>query len=130
MSTIDKEYLEQLNKAYLVSSSQFDKQILVIASGALGISFAFIKDIVKISVAECNWLIITSWSLFSLLILMSIISHYTSMKAINIRIRNLENNNDKVSEIFNKLTKILNVLMLVFLFLGLGFLIVFIGINI
>ena len=34
----DFTYLEQLNKTYVESSSQFDKQVLFIASGALGIS--------------------------------------------------------------------------------------------
>lgn len=49
-------YLEQLNKAYKESSSQFDKQVLFIASGAFGISLAFIKDIVKLDVATNNHL--------------------------------------------------------------------------
>jgi len=49
----DKPYYEQLSKAYFESSVQFDKQILFIASGALGISFTFINDIVDLNCA--NW---------------------------------------------------------------------------
>ena len=47
MDNDDKTYYEVLSKAYHESSVQFDKQILFISSGALGLSFTFIKDIVK-----------------------------------------------------------------------------------
>lgn len=82
-------YLEQLNKAYIESSSQFDKQILFIASGALGVSLAFIKDIVKLDIATNKNLLLLSWIFFGAVILICILSHYTSLKAINFKIENL-----------------------------------------
>ena len=83
MNEEDKEYLQELRKGYIESSSQFDKQLLFFASGALGLSFAFIKDIVKLDVATHKCILITSWILFGAVIILSIISHYTSLKAIN-----------------------------------------------
>ena len=123
-------YLEQLNKAYIESSSQFDKQILFIASGALGISLAFIKDIVKLDIATSKNLLLLSWIFFGAVILICILSHYTSLKAINFKIENLYQKKDKTSKLFDFFTKLFNILMILFLAAGLILLFVFIGINI
>lgn len=130
MNEEDKEYWQQLNKAYIESSSQFDKQLLFFASGALGLSFAFIKDIVKLDVATNKSILVTAWSLFGIVIILSIISHYTSLKAINTKIKNLNAKVDNDSKKMNAFTKWLNILMIVFLALGLILLTVFISINI
>ncbi len=130
MQEEDKEYWQQLNKAYIESSSQFDKQVLFFASGALALSFAFIKDIVKLSVATNKWLLISSWAFFGAVIFFSIISHYTSLKAINKKIHNLNASEDKGSKKLNCLTKWFNILMIVFLAMGLLLLTVFVAINI
>jgi hypothetical protein len=130
MQEEDKEYWQQLNKAYIESSSQFDKQVLFFASGALGLSFAFIKDIVKLNVSAHKWLLISSWSLLAAVILLSILSHYTSLKAINRKIHNLNVNDDKSSMKLDGYTKWFNIIMMVFLGLGLIFLTVFVAINI
>lgn len=123
-------YLEQLNKAYIESSSQFDKQILYIASGALGISLAFIKDIVKLDVATNKVLLLLAWIFFGAVILLCILSHYTSLKAINYRIENLYQKKDKISKRFDWWTRTFNILMMLFLATGLILLFVFIGLNI
>lgn len=130
MKDDDKEYWQQLNKAYIESSSQFDKQVLFLASGSLGISFAFIKDIVKLPEAINKWLLISAWALFGAVILLSIISHYTSLKAINKKIHNLNTKEDNDSGKLNKVTKWLNILMIFFLALALIFLTIFLGINV
>lgn len=126
----NKAFLEQLNKAYFESSSQFDKQVLFIASGALGISLAFVKDIVKLDKSVYKSTLLLSWIFFGIVILISIISHYTSLKAINSKIENINVIEDKESKKFNNYTKWFNILMIVFLSLGLIFLNIFIGINI
>ena len=125
----NKEYLDLLNKFYLESSSQFDKQLLFVASGALGLSLAFIKDIVVLSKATNKALLLLSWISFGLVILINVISHYTSLKAINYKIENINKRNDKLSKKFNSVTKYFNVMMIVFLALGLALLNIFIGIN-
>ena len=57
MKEEDKTYYEVLSKAYHESSVQFDKQILFISSGAFGLSFTFIKGIVKLDKAEYQWVL-------------------------------------------------------------------------
>lgn len=130
MKEDDKEYWQQLSKLYTESSTQFDKQLLYIASGAFGISFAFLKDIVKITDSVCKCYLIAAWSAFSLVILFSIISHFTSMKAINRRMKYLQNEKEDNSKVFNVITKTLNISMIILLAAGLIFLTVFVAINI
>lgn len=125
-----ESYLEQLNKAYIESSSQFDKQVLFIASGTLGISLAFIKDVVKLNVATNKVLLLLAWIFFGAVILICILSHYTSLKAINYKIENLYQKKDKTSKRFDFWTQTFNILMMIFLATGLILLFVFIGINI
>lgn len=130
MKEEDKEYLDLLNKVYFESSTQFDKQLLFVASGALGLSLAFIKDIIVLSKATNKELLLLSWISFGLVILINVISHYTSLKAINYKIENINKKRDRFSQSFNSVTKYFNIMMIVFLASGLVLLIVFIGINI
>lgn len=130
MADNEEQYLEQLNKAYIESSSQFDKQVLFIASGALGISLAFIKDIVKLDVATNKVLLLLAWIFFGAVILICILSHYTSLKAINFKIENLYQKRDKISKRFDWWTRTFNIFMILFLATGLVLLFIFIGINI
>ena len=130
MKESDKEYWQQLNKAFLESSSQFDKQILVFASGAFGLSFAFITDIVQLSMAINKWMLISAWSSFGVVVILSILSHYTSLKAINHKIQNLTSKDDTIAKRLNDCTKWLNIMMIVFLTSGLILLTLFVAINI
>jgi len=130
MKKEDKTYYEILNKAYFESSAQFDKQILFISSGALGLSFTFIKDIVELETAICKGLLLVSWILFSIVILMSLFSHYTSKQAINTQIENIEDEKNNKANFLNSITKLLNISMIISIVLGLISLILFIIINI
>ncbi len=130
MNEEKKSYLEQLNKIFVESSSQFDKQVLYVASGALGISLAFIKDIVHLDCATNKVLILLSWISFGAVILFCVLSHFTSLKAAKSLIENIEKESDNTSKSFDCLTQLLNILMILFLATGLILLFVFIGINI
>lgn len=125
----DKPYYEQLSKAYFESSVQFDKQILFIASGALGISFTFINDIVDLNCANWKALLFISWILFLLVILFSLLSHYFSKQAINFKMKNIDKENDKESDKQNSRVVVLNKLMIAFNILGLLGLLSFVFIN-
>lgn len=129
MNKDDKAYYEQLSKAYFESSVQFDKQILFIASGALGISFTFINDIVDLDCASWKPLLFTSWMLFSLVILFSLLSHYFSKQAINLKMQNIGYENDNESKTQNNRVALLNKLMIAFNMLGLFSLLSFVFIN-
>ena len=45
----------------LSNSEKFDNAILTLSTGALGISLAFIKDIVPLKIAQNLWLLKASW---------------------------------------------------------------------
>lgn len=130
MEEEDKAYYEQLSKAYFESSVQFDKQILFIASGALGISFTFINDIIDLSCSVWKGILFTSWILFALVILFSLLSHYYSKQAINNKMENIEKENHTQSGKLNDKVVLLNKLMIAFNILGLFTLLIFIYINI
>jgi len=86
----DKKLQHELLK---YSIQQFDKNVIYIASGALIISFAFLKEIITdISCAEHkNWLI-TSWMIFAIVIFISLLAHWISSlaQAWDIKNENLE----------------------------------------
>ena len=67
----------------LSNAEQFDKAVLTLSSGALGISLAFIKDIVPIDKAQCVTLLIVSWGFFASAIISTVVSFFASQLAIN-----------------------------------------------
>ncbi|MFW5804746.1 MAG: hypothetical protein ACOCWG_05905 [bacterium] len=116
------------------STEQFDKNILFIASGGLGVSFAFIKDIVpnlETAVHKCN--LISSWYLFAGVIFISLVNHNISM-LMGAWAR--KNSFLKDDEFNNKITKknwiirILNWVTIVGILIGAILLIRFINANI
>lgn len=109
------------------SSDQFDKQLLTISSGALGISLAFVKDIVPVKEAQEMAVLFFSWMSFLLCILLTASSFLFSMQAQRLRIEHLRFFYlDKKNEYFDKKTIYMHLLDwcrylgIVFLLLGLG----------
>ena len=111
-----KEYRNQLIDAEQKAQDNFDKTVLSLSSGALGISFVFLKDIVgdtptNISLLMVAWI---SWALSSTSVL---ISFYMSHKALRHAIKQVDANKireehpgswyDKVTGFFNGLGLIL-----------------------
>jgi len=127
---IDKEHYNQLFELYKESGAQFDKQILYIASGALGLTMTFISDVVSLACAQHKFLLSVLWSLLTLIILISLLSHYLSLKAMNHRMQNLYKKKDKNSKILNTWVEGLNIAMLVGLPIGIALIILFISLNI
>jgi heme exporter protein D len=66
----------------------FDKSMLTLSSGALGVSLAFIKDIVPLGTADWICLLKISWGAFALCILTTVVSFQFSIAALKDR-RNL-----------------------------------------
>jgi hypothetical protein len=72
------------------SSDEFDKNLLTFSSGALGLSLAFIKDIVPLKNASNMWLLYCSWFALVLCIMATIFSYPLSMKALDKHLIHLE----------------------------------------
>lgn len=82
-------YLEErkiLIEALREGSRTFDKAILTLASGSFGFSIAFIKDIVPNPLSNTLWLLGCSWVLFSLSIIIILLSFIFSQNACKAQI--------------------------------------------
>lgn len=73
----------ELYKRQLSNAENFDKSVLTYSSAGLGFSLAFLKDFLPIASAKWGWLLYGSWALFTLAIVITIISYITSQCGIN-----------------------------------------------
>src|SRR6266404_1798749 len=71
------------------SSDDFDKYILTLSSGALGLSLSFIKEIVPLGTAVWRSMLYFSWGCFGLCILLTILSYQFGILAQKEHLRNL-----------------------------------------
>lgn len=125
-------YEDSIDKTRDYSIEQFDKNIMFIASGALGISFAFIKDIVNLPNAICTNQLMWAWGTFATVICLSLIGHFISMQGHSWAAAHQHLEDD----VYNKRVKqwslpirILNVSMILAIFIGTLLLISFINNN-
>jgi hypothetical protein len=115
----------------------FDKYILTLSSGALGLSLAFIKIIKSINPGSEFWLV-AAWVLFSLSTLSTLISFLTSQIACRKQVDILEASffpEDKKKETsesnhYSTATGILNITSITLLILGVSVFIIFATQNI
>jgi hypothetical protein len=132
MTEEDKNYEQQQYNALNYSNEQFDKSVIFIASGALGISFAFIEKVIPdIENALCSNLLIISWSIFAGVIFISLVAHFISMCAIRWSINNYQKSNyENGRRNRNIIIRTINVFMIIGILAGLGTLIYFVKSNI
>jgi hypothetical protein len=129
----DDGYIQQQYEALKYSNEQFDKNVLFIASGALGISFAFIDKIIPdLANAINSSLLIKSWYFFAGVIFISLVAHFISIMANRWAIMHDDNeqNYDKVRNRWNLTLRTINILMIIGLLLGIVMLIRFVNFNI
>lgn len=73
---------EQVKSDIDSSTDSFDKSMLTLSSGALGVSLAFIKDIVPLGQAAWIFLLLASWIAFALCIVTTVVSFQFSIAAL------------------------------------------------
>ena len=124
---------KQLIDAERNTAQQFDKAILTLASGALGLSITFIKQIAPHPKSQSIYFLIVAWVLFSFSILSTLISFLISQAACR---RQREILDQDISEKEHKInnnaadwTNRLNYLSIAFFILGIVFLIIFSAVN-
>lgn len=74
---------DDLLKRQLSNSENADRAVLTVSTAALGFSLAFLKDVVPLAAADQLWLLYVSWLCFTLAIIITLASFFTSQKAIN-----------------------------------------------
>lgn len=130
----DESNLENKYKALSYGNEQFDKNVLFISSGALGISFGFIEKIVPNLVdANCKSYLIDSWYCFAGVIFLSLVAHFISILANRWAIINDNMEDGIYNKIFwrwNFIIRLFNVVMIIGLFIGIILLIIFVNRNI
>lgn len=119
-------YLEerkQLIEAVRESSQLFDKSVLTLAAGALGLSLTFIRQITPSVKQGTIYILVLAWLFFCLSILSTLISFLTSKSACLKQIHILEEDyfGDRCQNSENKLsglTTLLNVASIISFFVG------------
>ena len=89
----DLLYVEQQKQARLdfqTTSDDYDKNLLAVSSGALGLSLSFIKDIVPLDKAFCLSVLYVSWCSFALAILITISSYLFALAALRTHLKILD----------------------------------------
>ena len=76
------QFRERLLENQLSNAEGLDRAILSLSSAGLGLSLAFIKDIVPLNIAHQIWLLELSWLFFAGAIISTLISYLTSQAGI------------------------------------------------
>ncbi|MBI5962575.1 MAG: hypothetical protein HY863_03800 [Chloroflexi bacterium] len=126
-----KEYRNQLVILEQKAQEDFDKTVLSLSSGALGVSFAFLKDVIG-SAPVSVWLLTIAWGSWALSSTSVLVSYYMSHKALRTAIEQVDANKirqEKPGRWFDKITGSLNFLGLILFVAGLVFMIWFVKLN-
>lgn len=123
------DYRKLLQELEIKAQEQYDKTVLMLSGGALGVSFTFLKDVVSIDKAVSIGYVIIAWGCWGVSCACVLYSFYTSRKAMRKAIQDLENN-VKSKNNPNTLTNILNFLAGLLFLVGLASMITFAYFNI
>jgi hypothetical protein len=130
----EEEYIKAKYQTLSYGNEQFDKNVLFIASGALGISFGFIEKVVpNLAIAQNKNFLIDSWYCFAGVIFISLVAHFISILANRWAIVNDNMENAKYNRIsgrWNIGIRTLNIFMILGLFFGVILLVLFVKQNI
>ncbi len=136
-------YRQSLIEAEKQGQDSFDKTVLSLSGGALGISFVFIKDIIGVGAIVLPHLLLAAWVCWALSMLAILVSFYTSNRALRKAIEQCDNGTiqrgpakpsdtpgcEPPGGYFAKVTKNLNLAGIVFLILGIAVMCAFVYFN-
>lgn len=129
MSDTDNEYRKLLQELENKAQDQYDKTVILLSTGALGISFTFLKEIVNLDTAVMIQFLIGSWICWALSTTSVLYSFYSSKKAMTKAIEDFDNDIEDNNN-SDKWTTVLNFWSGSFFVIGLIFIIVFVKNNI
>lgn len=118
----EKELLE-LRK---IAEVQFDKQIVYLSGGGLVFSIGFVKDIIGLDKTPISKeLLFATWICFAISLIVNLFSYITARKTIDKEIIG----DDCKSEIYDFITRFLNISSIITLLIGIVLLIWFSMLN-
>ncbi len=111
----DKGYLEDYRRhlldLYQKSQEDYDKTVLSLSSGALGISFAFVKDIVGSNPIVESSILYWAWICWGASVACVLVSHLTSSLSLRKAIQQVDNKDvhaKRVGGLYDIITSFLN----------------------
>ena len=123
-----KEYRKHLILAGQKAQEDFDKTVIVLSGGALGISFAFIKDYIGENPIIDQSYLLVAWICWGLSVTVILISYYFSICALNQAVDQVDTNTinqERPGKIYSILTAICNALGGILFFVGVVCIILF-----
>jgi len=126
------EYRQSLAKSAQEMQASYDKGVLTLSGGAMGISFAFIKDVVGRDQLTCTGFLLWAWVAWAVSILAILASFYTSNEAIRKAISDTDARMIYMTLAKSKwarATKALNAIGGILFLVGVTFLVIFIHLN-
>lgn len=134
----DKDYLEkefnQVQSVIDATESDFEQKLLYISSGALLLSLTLLEKVLKFESCEYVVFLILGWSLLALTLIVNLASQQLSAHFLRLQQSDINSElsfDDRKAkvEIRNRITFRVNMLTIIFLVLGLVFIIIFSGHN-
>lgn len=119
--TDQDRFREWLVQAHHTASQDFDKAIMALAGGALGLSLTFVDDYAPNPTDK--WLLAVSWGLLALSLLVILVSYLTSQSALLAAIGRIDR--DEEARGGGWLTPVLNWVAASALVVGVVFLVLF-----
>jgi len=129
------EYRTYLRQAHQMAQENFDKTVLSLSGGALGISFAFIKDIVGPDALKARGLLYAAWLSWGISVTLVLASFYSSQRALHRALCQLESSNveelqsAKLGGFADRITWTLNALAGILFLVGVILLTIFVRQN-
>lgn len=127
-----QEYRKLLVTAEQRAQEDFDKTVLALSGGALGISFAFVKNIIGDQPAVYSWALLSAWIAWGFSVTCVLASYFVSQIALRHAIKQVDDN--KIFEqspggIYSKITAVLNAFGGLLFLLGVVLMVMFAALN-
>ena len=130
LSSEDAKYRDQLVATAEKSQELFDRTLLTLSGGALGVSFAFIKQFLGQGPLLDRASLVDAWAAWVGSLVVSLLSHYASTLAHQRAITDVDHNRDgKLGKTLNWSVRLLNALSLAGFLSGLYFMAAFVREN-
>ena len=127
-----KEYRKHIIKAEQKIQEEYDKSVLSLSGGALGVSFAFIKNIIGDKPIINSDFLFLAWLSWGLSIVIILASYYTSHLALRKTLSQIEEDDYEsfhIGGLSDKFTAVFNALGGIIFFLGVIFISIFVRKN-
>lgn len=127
-----KEYRNLLIATQQRSQDDYDKTVLALSGGALGITFAFVRDIIGSSPIQHPWLLFWAWITWAISITIALYSFFFSQLANRKAIKQLDEgriHQEAPGGFFDRITALFNILSGLFFLIGVVLTVLFVARN-